>query len=173
MTTLHPLGPLDETDEGFVRRAIEISRYALEDKGKTPFGAVLVIENEIIGEGMSSVVELCDPTAHAEVMALRNAGSNLQRHLFADGVLYCSAEPCPLCLAACYWAQVPRLVFGANTDDVATYGFEDLQYYRELRNPVEQRFLREDAAKGSLREEAVSVLTAWADRLPQPVVPKK
>ncbi|RKN46350.1 nucleoside deaminase [Micromonospora endolithica] len=75
--------------------AIEISRRALEDEGKTPFGAIVVISGEIAGEGTSSVVELRDPTAHAEVMALRHAGSNLGRHLFEDGIMYASSEPCP------------------------------------------------------------------------------
>lgn len=172
MTALDPTSPLDEVDQGYLQRAIDISRRALEDEGKTPFGAILVIDTKVVGEGTSSVVELYDPTAHAEVMALRSAGARLQRHLFEDAVLYCSAEPCPLCLAACYWARVPRIVFGASTDDVATHGFEDLQYYRELSSPLDQRFLREDAATGTARDEAVAVLAAWADLRPHPVVPK-
>ncbi|MBM0237233.1 nucleoside deaminase [Micromonospora sp. ATA32] len=86
---------LDAQDELFLARAIEISRHALEDEGKTPFGAIVVISGEIVGEGTSSVIELRDPTAYAEVMALRHAGSNLGRHLFEDAVMYASSEPCP------------------------------------------------------------------------------
>ncbi|MFJ8582816.1 nucleoside deaminase [Micromonospora sp. NPDC093277] len=108
----------------FLARAIEISRRALEDEGKTPFGAIVVISGQVVGEGTSSVVELRDPTAHAEVMALRDAGSKLGRHLFEDAVMYASSEPCPMCLMACYWARIPRLIFRASSHDVATYGFE-------------------------------------------------
>ncbi|MET8234866.1 nucleoside deaminase [Micromonospora sp. NPDC005298] len=138
----------------------------------TPFGAIVVIGSEIVGEGTSSVVELRDPTAHAEVMALRHAGSNLERHLFEDGVMYASSEPCPMCLMACYWARIPRLIFGASSHDVATYGFEDLQFYREIAQPIDRRSLREDLAEGTLRAQAIEVLRAWAGKLPEPVVPK-
>src|SRR3954451_5665654 len=91
---------LTESDRFFLRRAIAISRHALEDEGKTPFGAIVVVGEEIVGEGTSSVVGLHDPTAHAEVMALRDAGAKLQRHLMPDGVMYSSSEPCPMCLVA-------------------------------------------------------------------------
>ncbi|WP_248966269.1 nucleoside deaminase [Sphaerisporangium perillae] len=163
---------LNHTDQHFLEHAIEISRRALEDEGKTPFGAIVVIEGEIISEGTSSVVELTDPTAHAEVMALRHAGTKLGRHLFPDAVMYASSEPCPMCLVACYWAQVPRLVFGATSQDVATYGFEDLQFYRELTLTAEERFLREEAAGGTPHTQAVDVLRGWADKIPGGVVPK-
>ena len=122
--------------------------------------------------GHSRVVELHDPTAHAEVMALRAAGEALGTHLFETGVMYCSSEPCPMCLAACYWARLPRLVFAATSYDVATSGFEDLQLYRELTLQRDQRALREDTADGDLRGEAASALRAWADKLPFPVEPK-
>jgi tRNA(Arg) A34 adenosine deaminase TadA len=118
------------------------------------------------------VVELHDPTAHAEVMALRAAGEALGTHLFETGVMYCSSEPCPMCLVACYWARLPRLVFAATSYDVATSGFEDLQLHRELTLQREQRALREDTADGDLRGEAASALRAWADKLPLPVEPK-
>ncbi|TNH30658.1 nucleoside deaminase [Micromonospora orduensis] len=163
---------LNAQDERFLARAIEISRHALEDEGKTPFGAIVVISGEIVGEGTSSVVELRDPTAHAEVMALRHAGRNLGRHLFEDGIMYASSEPCPMCLMACYWARIPRLIFGASSHDVATYGFEDLQFYREVALPADRRSLREEVADGALRDQAVDVLRKWADMLPSSVEPK-
>ena len=99
---------LNATDSEFLSRAIEISRHALEDEGKTPFGAIIVIDNTVIAEGTSSVVELMDPTAHAEVMALRNAGRSLQRHIMTDATMYASSEPCPMCLVACYWGPNPQ-----------------------------------------------------------------
>ena len=120
---------------------------------------------QVAGEGTSRV-ELHDPTADAEVMALRAAAAVLGRHLLEDGVLYCSSEPCPMCLIACYWARIPRVVFGATSYDVATYGFEDLQFYRELTLPAGKRMVQEDAADDSLRKDAADILRSWADQLP-------
>jgi guanine deaminase len=165
-------GQLDDADRRYLERAIEISRRALEDHGKTPFGALVVVAGEVVGEGTSQVVELRDPTAHAEVMALRAAGAALGRHILDDGVMYASSEPCPMCLTACYWARIPRVVYAATSYDVATYGFEDLQYYRELARPSDERFIREQAAGDELREAAASGLRAWAEQLPFPVEAK-
>ena len=163
---------LSPADQNFLMHAIELSRRALEDQEKTLFGAIVVVGDKVVSEGASSVTELRDPTAHAEVMALRNAGANPGRHLFEDGVMYSSSEPCPMCLVACYWARLPRLVFGAMSYDVGTYGFEDLRLYRELTNDVESRSLREDSAGGALTDDAAGVLRSWSDQLPEPVVPK-
>ena len=163
---------LTDTDRLYLTRAIDISRHALEDEGKTPFGALVVVNDRIVGEGTSSVVELHDPTAHAEVMALRHAGTTLNRHLLDDAVMYASSQPCPMCLTACYWARIPRLVYAATSHDVATYGFEDLQLYRELTRPPDTRSLTETPATEPLRQQAASILQAWADKLPFPVQPK-
>jgi guanine deaminase len=165
-------GKLGEADRRYLQRAIEISRRALQDEGKTPFGAIVVVGDQIVGEGTSRVVELRDPTAHAEVMALREAGTALGRHLFADGTMYASSEPCPMCLIACYWARLPRVVFGVTSYDVATYGFEDLQFYRELTLPAERRSVQEDSADDELRADAAGALRAWAEQLPFDVEPK-
>lgn len=164
--------PLSKADQDYLQRAIELSRHSLEDEGKAPFGAIVVVGEEIVGAGTSSVVELCDTTAHAEVMALRNAGARLRRHLFPDGVMYSSSEPCPMCLVACYWARLPRLVYGATSYDVAVNGFEDLQLYRQLTYRAEDRELQEQAADAHTREQAVDVLRSWASQLPEPVEPK-
>jgi guanine deaminase len=163
---------LDDADRRYLARAIEISRRALEDEGKTPFGALVVVDDKVVGEGTSQVVELRDPTAHAEVMALRAAGTALGRHIIEDGVVYSSSEPCPMCLIACYWARVPRVVYAATSHDVATYGFEDLQFYRELTRPGGERSVEEVAAGGELREAAVDGLRAWTQTLPFTVEPK-
>jgi len=163
---------LSDRDRFYLDHAIDVSRRALEKEGRTPFGAIIVIADQIVGEGTSSVVERQDPTAHAEVMALRHAGRNLGRQLMPDGVMYASSEPCPMCLVACYWARIPRLVFGATSHDVAVHGFEDLQLYRELTRDARHRALREDAADDEQRHRATAVLAAWTDQLPEPVTPK-
>jgi tRNA(Arg) A34 adenosine deaminase TadA len=163
---------MDDTDWAFLRQAIAVSERALLNEGKTPFGAIVVVGGEVVGEGTSSVVELRDPTAHAEVMALRDAGAKLGRHLMEDGVMYCSSQPCPMCLTACYWARIPRVVFGATAHDVAAAGFEDLQLYRELALATGRRSLREDSADEPLHAQAVACLQAWAGRVPGGIMPK-
>jgi len=163
---------ISSRDREYLDQAIIVSRRALEDEGKTPFGAIVIVDDRVISEGTSSVIERCDPTAHAEVMALRNAAQRLARHLMPDAVMYSSSEPCPMCLSACYWARIPRIVFGATSFDVAANGFEDLQIYREFTLPQRQRSMDEVAAAPDQRQEAAAVLAQWAAGLPEPVVPK-
>ena len=163
---------LDETDREFLNRAIDLSAAALREAGKTPFGSVVVTDGQIAGEGTASVIQQSDPTAHAEVVALRRAGSRLRRHLFEGATVYSSSEPCPMCLTACYWARVARVVFAATSRDVADYGFEDLQFYREIRNPPRRRSLPGDPAGEPLRERAAAVLRAWAVQAPGQAEPK-
>ncbi|GAA3371944.1 nucleoside deaminase [Streptomyces sannanensis] len=161
-----PYAPESSQDRTFLEQAIAISRRALEDNGKTPFGALVVIDGKVVGTGTSSVVELHDPTAHAEIMALRAAGQALGRHLMEDAVMYSSSEPCPMCLAACYWARIPRLVYAATSRDVADHGFQDLRYYRQLALPnPERELLAEVHLDGDLREGAAGALSEWAARL--------
>ncbi|MCX4550893.1 nucleoside deaminase [Streptomyces sp. NBC_01387] len=165
--------PENSEDRTFLEQAVAISRKALTDEGKTPFGAIVVIGGKTVGTGNSSVMKRNDPTAHAEVMALRSAGSALGRHLMEDGVMYSSSEPCPMCLVACYWARISRLVYAANSHDVGVNGFEDLQFYRELSLPNKDRtLLSEVPVEGDLREQASGALAEWSGQLPFPVVPK-
>ncbi len=155
--------PWQEEDRAYLRRAIELSRGYLDDDRRWPFGALIVVGGEIVAEGVNRVVELRDPTAHAEMLALRAAGAALGTHLLKDGVLYSSSEPCPMCLTACYWACLPRVVFGATSHDVAACGLRDLELYQELTRPAERRAMPEDGAEGELRQNAAAVLRDWAD----------
>jgi len=154
--------PNTDNDAQFLQQAMRLSELAISNPAKGPFGAILVHRDEVVGQGTNSVIELSDPSAHAEVMALRDAGSRLRQHRFEGAVLYASSEPCPMCLTACYWAGVSRIVFGATTADVATYGFEDLRLYGELREPAERRSVREDNGGEPLRYQATAILRAWA-----------
>lgn len=155
---------LDEDHRGYLGTAVELSRSYREDRRRWPFGAIVVVGDQIVGQGVNRVVELHDPAAHAEVMALRAAGSALSRHEFPDAVLYSSSEPCPMCLAACYWACIPRVVFAATSRDVADCGLRDLAIYEELRLPAEHRSMQEDPGQGDLRQDAIAVLRDWARR---------
>jgi tRNA(Arg) A34 adenosine deaminase TadA len=144
--------------------AVELSRTYRDNPRRWPFGAVLVSEGKILGRGANQVLELRDPTAHAEIMALRAAGRTLGQHAFEDSVLYSSSEPCPMCLAACYWASVPRIVFAATSRDLAEYDFQDLAFYGQLRLPAERRSMREDADVEELRQDALTAIRDWAGR---------
>ena len=108
------------------------------------------------------MVELRDPSAHAEIMALRAAGRTLGQHVFEDSVLYSSSEPCPMCLAACYWASIPRIVFAAASRDLADYDFQDLAVYADLGLPAERRSIREEADEEELRHDALEAVRDWA-----------
>jgi guanine deaminase len=160
---------LDDRDRRYLQLAVELSRGFLHDERRWPFGAVVVVDDQVVGQGINRVEELHDATAHAEVMALRAAGARLDRYHFEDGVLYASSEPCPMCLTACYWACLPRVVFGATTYDVAACGLRDLQLYAELVRPAGQRSMREDGGDGEPRQAAVAILQDWGRRFqPQP-----
>jgi guanine deaminase len=157
-------GKLDDDDRRYLRVAVELSRGYRDDPRRWPFGAVLVGQGKILGQGFNQVVELRDPSAHAEVMALRAAGRTLGRHVFEGSVLYSSGEPCPMCLAACYWASISRIVFAATSRDLAEYDFQDLAFYAELGLPAESRSMREDADDDELRQEALMAVRDWARR---------
>jgi guanine deaminase len=155
-------GKLDDDDQRYLRMAVELSRSYRDDPRRWPFGAVLAGDGKILGLGYTLVVELRDPSAHAEIMALRGAGRTQGRHVFEDSVLYSSSEPCPMCLAACYWASVPRIVFAATSRDLAEYDFQDLAFYGQLGLPAERRSMREDADEGELRQDALTAVRDWA-----------
>jgi tRNA(Arg) A34 adenosine deaminase TadA len=153
---------LDDDDQRYLRLAVELSRSYRDDGRRWPFGAVLVSGGEIIGRGSNRVVELRDPSAHAEITALRAAGQTLGRHEFEGSVLYSSGEPCPMCLAACYWAAVSRVVFAVTSGDLASYGFQDLAIYAQLERPAGKRSIGEIASGAVLRDDALAAIREWA-----------
>ena len=157
-------GKLDDDDRKYLRVAVELSRSYRDDPRRWPFGAILVGQGKILGRGFNQVVELRDPSAHAEIMALRAAGRELGRHVFEGSVLYSSGEPCPMCLAACYWASISRVVFAATSHDLAEYDFQDLAIYAQLGQPAQSRSMREDADEEELRQDALTVVRDWAQR---------
>lgn len=164
---------LTASDDRLLQRAIELAAQSLDDGTLTPFGAVVAVGETVLGEGVSQVVKKIDPTAHAEVEALRSAATQTGSHLMPEATMYASGEPCPMCLIACCWARVPRLVFGATTRDIAELGFEDLQFYRELTLPAQERtIIVEIQAAGALAETAKGVLQGWVANLAFPVIPK-
>jgi tRNA(Arg) A34 adenosine deaminase TadA len=146
------------TDSDFLTAAIRLAGQHMEAGDGGPFGAVMVHEGQVMGEGWNQVTRSNDPTAHAEIVAIRAAASKLGRFSLQGCTLYTSCEPCPMCLAAAYWARIDRLVYAASRDDAAAIGFDDAVIYQELALPIASRSL---PMQQLLRAEAVQVFAAW------------
>ena len=142
----------------FLRQAIRLSIEKMDVNAGGPFGAVVVRDGEIVGCGWNQVTSTNDPTAHAEVVAIRDACSRLKTFSLAGCEIYSSCEPCPLCLAAIYWSRLDRICYAASCDDAAAAGFDDRHFYREIRKPTAERAI---PMKQALRDEALVALQAW------------
>lgn len=145
----------------FLREAIRLSIEKMEANAGGPFGAVVARNGEIVGRGWNQVTSTNDPTAHAEVVAIRDACSRLKTFSLAGCQIYSSCEPCPLCLAAIYWSRLDRIYYAATCDDAATAGFDDRSFYREIRTEAAKRSIPMDQA---LREEALVALQMWVKK---------
>jgi tRNA(Arg) A34 adenosine deaminase TadA len=148
-------------DERFMRHAIALSRRGMEAGAGGPFGAVVVADGRVVAEGWNQVTSTNDPTAHAEVVAIRRACTALGRFDLRGAVLYTSCEPCPMCLAAAYWARLDAVVFGNAREDAAAIGFDDQFLYDEVPKPVAARAL---PMRRLLSAEALEVFGAWAEK---------
>jgi len=142
----------------FLRRAIALATKNVNSGAGGPFGAVVVRDGKIAGEGVNSVTASGDPTAHAEVNAIREAAKTLGTFTLAGCELYTSCEPCPMCLAAAYWARLDAVYYGASAADAARAGFDDAFLYAELRKDASQRKLRSTQLLGG---EAWASFAAW------------
>lgn len=142
-----------------LRRAIHLARHHSQEGESGPFGAIVVREGEVVGEGWNRVVENHDPTAHAEILAIRDATEKLETHVLDDCTIFCSCEPCPMCLSAIYWARIPRILFAATGDDAKLAGFDDTFIAREMTLDWESRTKEVEQA---LPEEGRRVLEEWA-----------
>jgi tRNA(Arg) A34 adenosine deaminase TadA len=142
----------------FLRRAITLATENVVSGAGGPFGAVIVRDGRILGEGVNTVTAAHDPTAHAEVNAIRAACKALGTFSLAGCQLYSSCEPCPMCLAAAYWARMDDLYYGASAADAARAGFDDAFLYDELRKDQSARTL---PATQLLGDEAWSSFAAW------------
>ena len=151
--------PATEADRAFMRRAIELSRHGMRRGDGGPFGAVVVKDGQVVGEGWNRVIAATDPTAHGEVEAIRAACQRLGTFVLAGCDLYTSAEPCPMCLSAIYWARVARLFYGNAVPDAAAIGFDDSLILGELAKPPGERLI---PAVRLLADEARAVFDEYA-----------
>jgi guanine deaminase len=126
--------PIDESAHHarWMNEAIALARSGMREHGGGPFGAVVVADGKIVGRGWNQVTQLLDPTAHAEVTAIRDACRTLQRFELRGCVLYTSCEPCPMCLSAIYWARLDRVYFASTRTDAAAIGFDDDFIYEQI-----------------------------------------
>lgn len=147
-------------DNPFMARAIQLSVENV-NAGGGPFGAVVVKNGAIIAEGVNRVTATHDPTAHAEVSAIRSACARLGAFELTDCDLYTSCEPCPMCLGAIYWARLAHVYFGSLAADAAKVGFDDAFIYREIAQPHARR---EIPMIQMMREEALVAFRAWATK---------
>jgi tRNA(Arg) A34 adenosine deaminase TadA len=150
--------------EDFLRQAIELAAEGMRRGDGGPFGAVVVLRGEIIGRGWNRVLATNDPTAHAEVNALRDACALVKNHHLPGAIVYASCEPCPMCLGACYWAQAARIVYGATALDAAAAGFADDFIRRDVQLPPLDRHL---PLEQLLHDAALAPFAIWnakADR---------
>ncbi|MGL1936510.1 MAG: nucleoside deaminase [Fibrobacterales bacterium] len=144
----------------FLERSIELAQLHSADGTHGPFGAVIVKDDAIIAEGWNSVVASHDPTAHAEVVAIRNAAQKLSTHELTGSEIYASCEPCPMCLSAIYWSRIDTLYYASSAEDASAAGFDDSRLYSEVALSWEKRSLN---ASQHLREQGKSVFTQWVN----------
>lgn len=156
MTTVREGQAMTEDDKRFMRRAIELSeKTSMVDSAGGVFGTVIVRDGRIIGEGANRVVAENDPTWHGEIQAIREACKKAGSFKLTGATLYTSAEPCPMCAAAAYWAGIERIFYAATCEDALEYGdFDDTMIYAELKKPATDRSI---PARQILRDEAVEV----------------
>ncbi len=150
---------MEEKKLNFMKRAIELSIKNIE-KGGGPFGAVIVKEDEIIAESGNSVTIDNDPTAHAEINAIRKAAKKLKNFDLSGCEIYSSCEPCPMCIGAIYWAKIDKLYFGNTKVDADKIGFSDDFIYREIDKNISERNLKSEQI---LRDEAMEAFKKWED----------
>jgi guanine deaminase len=150
-----------EQQEAFMREAIQLSLSNIQTCKGGPFGAVIVKDGRIIARGANNVTSSNDPTAHAEVVAIRQACEKLQTFQLTGCEIYASCEPCPMCLGAIYWARLDKLYYANTKYDAAAINFDDKFIYEELEKPLEHRTL---FTQQLLREEALQAFKNWSQQ---------
>ena len=145
------------THEEIMRHAIRLSIENVE-RGGGPFAAVVAREGKILSSGVNTVSDDNDPTAHAEINAIRAGGQELQKFHLDNCVLYTTCEPCPMCLGAIYWAGIRTIIYGNTRDDAARYGFQDDHIYHEIGKPMDERMIKFSRILGN---EAIEAFNSW------------
>lgn len=162
------LSVTDAEHVAFMRRAIELAYQGMNGGHGGPFGAVVVKDGKIVGEGHNRVLSSNDPTAHAEVTAIRNASAALGRFDLSGTVMYVNGLPCPMCMAAIFWARIDKIYYGCLPEDAEAIGFDDQEFYRQLAKPLTERSVPAEQVTACY-DEARRCYQSWlakADRTP-------
>ena len=149
---------MTERELQYMQAAVDLARQGMNNGIGGPFGCIIVKNDTVVGKGCNSVASTNDPTAHAEVVAIRDACRHLQTFQLTDCEIYTSCEPCPMCMGAIYWARPKKVYFGATRYDAAAAGFDDSLIYQELTAPLHERII-EIVNVG--REKAIIVFDEW------------
>jgi len=149
-----------QADLGFMRKAIELAKSNIAGKKGGPFGAVVVKNGTIIGQGANLVTITNDPTAHAEIVAIRDACKYLNTFHLEGATIYASCQPCPMCLGAIYWARIEKIFYAASSADAHKAYFDDAHIYNEFLIPAQERKI---AHIQILQSEARQVFTEWVN----------
>jgi guanine deaminase len=152
---------MSENHHQFMARAIELAQAGVEGDGG-PFGCVIVKDGKIVGEGNNRVTSTNDPTAHAEVVAIREACKNLDSFQLEGCIVYTSCEPCPMCLGAIYWSRPERIFIACNRQDAAVAGFDDEFIYEEISSP--DFASRKVPMAMLMRDEGLQVFKNWIEK---------
>lgn len=148
-------------DHKFMREAIKLANDNIKNGGG-PFAAIIVKDGKIVGRGANQVTNHIDPTAHAEILAIRDASKKLNTIDLADCTLYTTCEPCPMCFGAIYWSHISKVFYGNSKEDAANIGFDDDFIYKELELSKYKRKLK---MVSLLRDEAIETFNEW-DNMP-------
>jgi len=149
------------TEKVFMQKAIELSAKGMYNNEGGPFGAIVVKDGVIVGKGNNQVTSSNDPTAHAEIVAIRDACKNLNTFQLDGCEIYTSCEPCPMCLGAIYWARVDKIYYANTRTDAAQIGFDDAFIYDEFKLDLDKRKI---AIIQLNREEALEIFNQWASK---------
>ncbi len=149
-----------EDNKTFMNEAIRLAESNIEKQNGGPFGAVIVKNGKVVGRGNNQVTSHNDPTAHAEVQAIRDACKNLNTFNLEGCEIYASCEPCPMCLGAIYWARLDKLYYAGTKDDAAKANFDDSFIYKEFELPKDKRSI---PSSQLMRDKAVEVFDRWIE----------
>ena len=150
-----------DSHDFYMQRAAEISRQKMLAGEGGPFGAVVVRNDSIIGEGWNRVTSTADPTAHAEIVAIRDACSRVGSFTLEGALIYTSCEPCPMCLAAIWWARISRIYYANTRNDAARIGFDDAEIYQEVTRDLTDRRI---PLVHCPNQEAVQAMREWTEK---------
>ncbi|MBA3960324.1 MAG: nucleoside deaminase [Chthoniobacterales bacterium] len=156
----------DQIAAAWMREAISLGREGMRANEGGPFGAVVVCSGKIVGRGCNQVTSTCDPTAHAEVLALRQACHSLGRFELRGCEIYASCEPCPMCLAAIYWARLDKAYYGCSRQEAAAIGFDDDFIYTQMPLPISQRSLPMEQISPNESRSLFEEWSAKPDKVP-------